>query len=154
MFQVAAGGFYHFLYATEVYGGEGLVAMGSTGNRASWDLNFQYADGETLHGLRVQKWRLGWTWDWIFDRFRFGLRPSFGVINLERATTGGYIGTAFIGFDAHASYDLVEVSHLSAFFISPAFKMDGGAWGPVIQIGFRGDMVTSTRDPASAKPRR
>jgi hypothetical protein len=141
-FELALGGFYNWIHAAQAYGGDGLVAMGSSNNRTTWDFNFQYSLGTTLHGLEVRKWRVGFTWDWIFDRSRFGLRQCFGGIELDRATTDGELGTLFIGLDAHASYDVIKISEFSALFLAAAVKVDGGAWGPVIQVGFRGDVLT------------
>jgi hypothetical protein len=107
-------------------------------------LSLQYGSGETFHGLRVSKFRIGWSWDWIVERFRFGLGPNIGYLSIERATTRSPDGTVFLGLDVHASFDFAEVSDLSAFFVSTAVKVDGGAWGPVLQLGYRGDVVPSS----------
>jgi len=144
MLKVAAGAFYNRIFAVEAYGGEGFVAIGSARNTSSWDLNLQYARGTTAHGLDVAEWRIGWSWDWIFDRFRAGFGPNIGYVGIQRATDSQLIETIFIGLDVHASLDIIEVSELSAFFACLSFKVDGlngGPWGPVLQIGFRGDVV-------------
>jgi hypothetical protein len=141
MLKVAGGAFYNRIFAVQAYGVDGFVAIGSAGNASSWDLNLHYASGATAHGLDITKWRFGWSWDWTLDRFRAGLGPNIGHVSIQRATDSHFIETLFVGLDVHASLDVIRVSELSAFFASASFKVDGGAWGPVLQIGFRGEVL-------------
>jgi hypothetical protein len=129
----------------ESYGFDGFFAIGSTRNDSSWDLYLQYAQGRTLHGLDLAKWRLGWTWDWILDRFRFGLGPSLGYLRYERVTESSVIEAAFVGLDAHVSFDFAKTSDLGAFFVRGGIQIDAPTWGPVLQVGFRGDVVNRAR---------
>ena len=68
--------------------------------------------------------------------------PNIGYVSIERATSKDSNGTLFLGLDVHTSFDLAETSDLSAFFVSTAVEVDGGAFGPVVQVGYRGDVVS------------
>jgi hypothetical protein len=139
MFKFSAGAFYNRSYTVNVWGGHALVAVGSTADNSSWEINFQYARGRSEHGLDLNEGRVGFSYDWFLDRFRFGLGPTIGFLSLERATRSGDITTALYGFDVHASFDVVRVSNSSAFFVDLRAKVETGIWGPLLLVGFRTD---------------
>jgi hypothetical protein len=143
--SIAAGAFYNRIYAAQAYGGEGLVAFGASREGLGWEMALQYSHGRTEHGLDLDKGRASVVYELIFDRFRLGIGPTLGYLALERATGGRAMHGPFVGLEARASFDFARTSLYSAFFVTLDFKVEGGTWGPVLTLGFRGDVGTLGR---------
>jgi hypothetical protein len=140
--ELAGGAYYYRLFSVQAYGGGGRMAFGSSGQANSWTVALEYLSGQTFHGLGLTMWHLGWSWDWHFDRLRFGLSPDFGITSLERATTfQRTLGQLSVGFDVHGSVDLVPIGGGSALFLRAVVNVDGTnnapIWGPSLWLGAR-----------------
>jgi hypothetical protein len=140
--EAAGGVYYSRLFSVQAYGGGGRFAVGSSGETNSWTVALEYLGGQTFHGLGLNMWHLGWSYDWRFDRLRVGLFPNLGRASLDRASRRGYtLEQLSLGFDVHGSVDLVPLGNAGALFLRAVVNVDAtnGApiWGPSAWLGVR-----------------
>ena len=155
MVKLGGSADYMRIFDVDGYAAGGFLAMGSSGEHASWELFFNYSLGVTRHGLGIERWTVGANWDWALNRFRLGFGLRNGGIEIERAT-GGEIGSGFLGLSVHASFDFAKVSDSAAFYVGVGLNLDIPVVGPALTLGIRGDVLpgAARQKPPREPPRR
>jgi hypothetical protein len=139
--------YYMRVFAVESYGAEGFIGVGgASSERFYWGPRFHYAQGRTVNGLDITRWRLDWHFEWAFDRFRLGFAPSFERFSMDTVTYIQYGRaepdrrdrlTQFApGIEIHGSIDVLRTRD-HALFLAPSIYAVSNAWAPMLTLGYR-----------------
>jgi hypothetical protein len=133
---------YQSLYGIPINGFDITGLIG--GDFGSWGLGgeLEVVPGRTDGGLAAYTVTVGFLAEAHFDRLRFGGGIRVGVLNINRVTTGGSIGSASIGLVGRISYDLLRFDNEGngAFFVVGKASLDSvgdSLYGVTLGLGVR-----------------
>jgi len=114
-------------------------AVGVERRHGGYFFSGRYELGETLHGLSVHAFRLGFSAEAIFDRIRLGGGLDVVDLGFRRATDRSWVDEPGVGAFVFTSVDLVQLDR-HALFVGLRGDVDTpgrGTVGGALVLGFR-----------------